>query len=206
MLPANMLRTTLCTTTRPIPLPSPNSFVVNPGSKMRSKSSARMPAPSSRTVSRNALPVNARPTRIGVGWPRLASAALRIRFTRTSYGPPPRGRAGGQVPAVQEGGAEGGHAGGEGPPAWALPSFGGWGRRAGAHRGDHPIPFAGADPDEAAPLYDVDAPVPQGCVDIQLAVMVAGGGVAGRLRLELGPRRHFPHGHRTAAQRHAGLA
>src|SRR5206468_116803 len=84
-------------------------------------------------------------------------------------------RRGGQLPPVQQAEAEAGQLEGEALPAAALPSFGGWGRRAGAHRGDHPIPFAGADPDEAAPLYDVDAPVPQGCVDIQLAVMVAGG-------------------------------
>src|SRR5204863_258808 len=30
MLPANMFRTTFCTTTSPIPLPSPNALVVEP--------------------------------------------------------------------------------------------------------------------------------------------------------------------------------
>src|SRR5438876_213178 len=83
-LPANMLRTTLCTTTSPMPLPSPNAFVVKPGSKIRSRSWGRMPAPSSRTLNRRALPTCVRPTRIGAGRAALASAALRIRLTSRS--------------------------------------------------------------------------------------------------------------------------
>src|SRR5467141_3085369 len=59
-LPANMLRTTLCTTTSPMPLPSPNAFVVKPGSKIRSRSWGRMPAPSSR-IPLQVLGTNARP-------------------------------------------------------------------------------------------------------------------------------------------------
>jgi len=85
MLPANMFRTTLCTATSPMPLPSPNSLVVKPGSKMRSRSSARMPDPSSRTVRWSVLTSCARPTRIGACRTMLASAALRIRFTSRSY-------------------------------------------------------------------------------------------------------------------------
>ena len=80
-----MLRTTLCTTTSPMPLPSPNSFVVNPGSKTRSSSWGWIPTPSSRTVSRRSLPDRSNPTRIGVPRPAVASAALRMRFTSMSY-------------------------------------------------------------------------------------------------------------------------
>ena len=83
--PANMFRATLCTTTSPIPLPSPNALVVKPGSKIRSKSWGRMPAPSSRTLNRRAFPTFVKPTRIGAGRAALASAALRIRLTSRSY-------------------------------------------------------------------------------------------------------------------------
>src|SRR3989475_608227 len=80
-----MFRPTLCTTTSPIPLPSPNALVVKPGSKIRSKSWGRIPAPSSRTLNRRALPTCVKPTRMGAGRAALASAALRIRLTSRSY-------------------------------------------------------------------------------------------------------------------------
>src|SRR5207249_9341650 len=99
------------------------------------------------------------------------------------------GRGGGgvrRVASVQQAEARAGELEGEALPAAALPPFGRGGRRAGAQRSDDPVPLASACPDEAAALHDVDAPAPQRGVHVELAVMVAGGGVARGLRLELG--------------------
>src|SRR5438034_60622 len=90
-------------------------------------------------------------------------------------------------------------------PAAALPPLGGRRRRAGAHRGDQPVPLRGTGAYEAAALDDLDAPAPQRGVDVELAVVMGRGGGARSLGLELGARRHFPHRDGPAAQRDARL-